>query len=43
MLLNRLNKLPLIELTIAFLIVMVPLANSQDLMFGVQTAKTFYL
>jgi O-antigen polymerase len=42
MLLNRLNKLPIIELTIAFLIVMVPLANSQDLMFGVQTAKTFY-
>ena len=42
MLLNQLNKLPIIELTIAFLIVMVPMANSHDLMFGVQTAKTFY-
>ncbi|MBN2596922.1 MAG: O-antigen ligase family protein [Marinifilaceae bacterium] len=38
---TKLLKIPFVELLVAGLVILLPLANSSDLMFGIQTAKSF--
>lgn len=38
---TKLLEIPFVELLVASIVILLPLANSPDLMFGIQTAKSF--